>query len=103
VDEIKLRKKKLETSAELHKQAMTNELKSLNHKTEKLVGDAKSVVVVLIALIALYKLLSAGGDTKKPRKRNRLLSVLKQQAKLYMLNTGRSKISEYIDSLDEKK
>jgi hypothetical protein len=58
---------------------------------------------VLLSALALYKLLKGNDGSKKSKRPNRLLKVVKQQLVAYILTEGRSKLVDYINSLDESK
>lgn len=97
---IQQRKAKLRASVESHKQAINKDLSIIVNKTERVVGGTAIGIGVLLSAIFLYKIL---GSKKRFKKSNRLITVFKQQLALYVLNEGRSKIVEYINSFDETK
>jgi|GEM_PF-5175638 len=102
MDAIAKKKKELLASSEEHKRAIDHDLNALSTRTEKLATDGLITVGLLLFAIAVYKLLSGKNGKKSSSTISRLLSVFKQQAGLYVLNEGRKKIVEYINSLDEK-
>jgi hypothetical protein len=100
MDVIAKKKKELLASSEQHKLAINNDLKALSNRTERLATDGLMTVGVLLSAFALYKLLSSKKSGKSSKTGNRLLRVLKQQTRLYILNEGRKKIVEHINTLD---
>lgn len=98
---IKQRKAKLRVSVESHKLAINRDFSALANKTEKVVGGTAIAIGILLSLVSLYKILSNEKSKKRSKKSNRLMTVVKQQLALFVLNEGRSKIMEYINSFDE--
>lgn len=102
MDAITKKKKELLASSEQHKRAISNDLSAFSTRTEKLATNGLVTTGILLSAIALYKLLRGKNGKKSSNTSRRLMSVLKQQIGLYVLNEGRKKIVEYINSLDEK-
>ncbi len=103
MDVISQRKAKLKTSAENHKKAISKDLNIFAAKTEGVVGTTAIGIGILFSTMALYKMLRGRKNKKRSKTPNRLIQVVKQQLALYVLSEGRSKIVDYINSLDEKK
>ena len=99
MDTNEQKKAALKTSSERHKNAVNNDLKALVDKTEKAVGNTALTISVLLAAMAIYKIFK--GKKKSSGISSRLLRTLKQQVFLYILNKGRSKIVDYINTFDE--
>ena len=101
MDAITKRKIALKASSDQHKKAISKDLKALANKTDKVVGDTLLTIGVLLAALVVYKTLK--GKRKNSRTSNRFLTVFKQQIGLYILNEGRSRLVDYIDSMDDAK
>ena len=103
MDEIAKRKKELLDSSELHKRAMSQDLRVLSTKAEKIATNGLITVGVLMSAVVVFKLLYGGGGSEKSSSNSgRLMRVIKQQIWIYILNEGRKRLIEYINGLDEK-
>jgi len=101
MDAIVKRKIALKTSSEQHKRAISSDLKALANRTDRIVVDTFLTAGVILSALAVYKILK--GRKKSSGTANRFLTVVKKQIGLYILNEGRSKLVDYIDSLDDTK
>ena len=97
---IKERKATLKASVENHKKALNNDLILFANKTEKVVENIIITLCFSLSIVVLHKL---SRNKKKPKRSNRLLKVAKQQLAIYLLNKCRSKIVDYIHSIEETK
>lgn len=101
MDAIAKKKAALRASSERHKDAVSADLKALVNTAEKTVGSTVLTIGALLLTTAVYKMLKGKKGNKRSKTLDRLLVVLKQQVGLYILNEGRAKIVEYINTLDE--
>ncbi len=100
MDAITKKKIALQASSERHKMAINSDLNTLAVKTEEIAGNTALTIGILLAAVALYKMLKNKSVKGHSRNSNRLMRIVKQQAALYILTKGRGKIVDYINSLN---
>lgn len=98
-------KKQLIASSEIHRQKIKNELSSLTTRTNNLAQNALIGGMIAVAGIAVTKLLigrkkKSKGNGKQSSGISRIGKVLAEQAMLYILTESRTRIMEYINSLE---